>query len=227
MSECLLSCSCTTENEWATRWGNVTTWKAIRCSDPRPCWDEWSPRSTAIGCHGTIERRARSDHPRRTLRKAASMARLDTMSNTLTPSMESTWLPSTLVDVGHAFRSCSSPQSALEWSSEAFHSRHDLLGDSPTDQTSHDITRNDAPDSPIRFLERCHPPHADCSGASPGQLFPCSEEPVQIAGSGQQGSDMFRSHARQDLVQHPARCPQILRKQCKWDLRNEFQHLRR
>ena len=50
-----------------------------------------------------------------------------------------------LQNVGHAFRSCSSPQCVLEWSSETFHNRHDLLGDSPTDQTSHDITRNDAP----------------------------------------------------------------------------------
>ena len=103
-----------------------------------------------------------------------------------------------LQNVGHAFRTCSSPQSVLEWSCETFHSRHNLLEDSPTDQTPHDITRNDAPDSPIRFLERCHPPHADCFDChlrrfSPGQLFPCSEEPVQISGSGQQVSEMFRS----------------------------------
>ena len=88
------------EKVWATRRGNATTYtssrKAIRCSDPRPCWDAWRahgspmrreeaprglpalpllparcdapwphhpPRGTAIACHRTIERQARSDHP--------------------------------------------------------------------------------------------------------------------------------------------------------------------
>ena len=55
------------------------------------------------------------------------------------------WLPSTLAEHGSRIPFWSSPQCALEWSSEPFHSRHDLLGDSPTDQTSHDITCNDAP----------------------------------------------------------------------------------
>ena len=125
------------------------------------------------------------------LRKAASMARLDTMSNALTPSMEST------VASGLTWATHSVPARLLSayWNETV---KRSTVRPTKRLMTSPATMPQTPPSyfwSAVILLMRTA--STSTSGAShPTNCSPCSEEPVQIGGSGQQGSEMFRSHSR-------------------------------